>query len=88
MTMRLHRCRATWVKFGGHPCWRAQKALDDAGIEYQLVLHSGLRFRRPEVQERFGQRALPIVELDDGTVIRDSQEIARRAHEGTLGSGS
>jgi glutaredoxin len=88
MTMKLHRCSATWVKVGGHPCWRAQKALDDAGVEYELVLHSGLRFRRPEVQEQFGQRALPIVELDDGTDVRDSQEIARRAREGTLGSGS
>ncbi|HEU0195339.1 MAG TPA: glutathione S-transferase N-terminal domain-containing protein [Gaiellales bacterium] len=86
MTMKLHRCSATWVKIGGHPCWRAQKALDDAGIEYELVLHSGLRFRRPEVQEQFGQRALPIVVLDDGTDVRGSQEIARRANEGTLAS--
>ena len=86
--MKLHRCSATWVKVGGHPCWRAQKALDDAGVEYELVLHSGLRFRRPEVQEQFGQRALPIVELDDGTVVRESQEIARRAREGTLAPGA
>jgi glutathione S-transferase len=86
--MKFHRCSATWARLGGHPCWRAQKALDDAGIEYELVLHSGLRFRRAEVQERFGQRALPIVELDDGTVVRDSQEIARRAAEGTLAPGA
>ena len=86
--MKLHRCRATWAKFGGHPCWRAQKAIDDAGIEYELVLHSGLRFRRPEVQERLASARSPIVELDDGTVIRDSQEIARRAAEGTLAPGA
>jgi glutathione S-transferase len=88
MTMKLHRCSATWVKLGGHPCWRAQKALDDAGVPYELVLHSGLRFRRPEVQEQFGRRALPIVELADGTVVTESNEIARRAREGAFGSGS
>ena len=84
MTVKLHRCSAQWVKMGGHPCWRAQKAMDDAGIEYELVLHSGLRFRRPEVQDRFGQRALPIVEFDDGSDVRGSQDIAERARSGTL----
>ena len=31
MAIKLHRCNATIIK-GGHPCWRAQKALDEAGI--------------------------------------------------------
>ena len=35
--MKLHRCSNVWVKFGGHPCWRVQKALDEAGIEYEVV---------------------------------------------------
>jgi glutathione S-transferase len=84
MTIKLHRCSATFVKIGGHPCWRAQKALDDAGIEYELVLHSGLRFRRPEVVEMTGQRKVPFVEFEDGSILRESSEIAARARAGTL----
>jgi glutathione S-transferase-like protein len=85
MAVKLHRCSATWVKLGGHPCWKAQKALDDAGIDYELVLHSGLRFRRPEVAEMTGgPKALPIVEFEDGSILRESAVIADRARNGTL----
>jgi glutathione S-transferase len=85
MAVKLHRCSATWVKLGGHPCWRAQKALDEAGIDYELVLHSGLRFRRPEVGEMTGgSKALPIVEFEDGSLLRESTVIAERARNGTL----
>lgn len=84
MTVKLHRCNAVWVKLGGHPCWRAQKALDDAGIDYELVLHSGLRFRRPEVVAMTGQRKVPFVEFEDGSILRESAEIAARAKAGTL----
>ena len=37
MAIKLYRCKNLWVKAGGHPCWRVQKALDDQGIEYELV---------------------------------------------------
>jgi hypothetical protein len=85
MAVKLHRCSATWVKLGGHPCWKAQKALDDAGIDYELVLHSGLRFRRPEVAAMTGgPKALPIVEFEDGSILRESAVIADRARNGTL----
>jgi hypothetical protein len=33
MTIRLHRCSAMWAKFGAHPCWNVQKALDEEEIE-------------------------------------------------------
>jgi glutathione S-transferase len=69
---------------GPHPCWKAQKALDDAGVEYELVKHSALRFRRPEVVEQTGQRKLPIVEFEDGSTLGESSEIAARARAGTL----
>jgi glutathione S-transferase len=82
--IKLHRCSGTFVKIGGHPCWRAQKALDDAGVEYELVLHSVLRPRRPEVERLTGQRKLPVVEFEDGTTLLESTEIATRAQEGTL----
>jgi len=85
MAVKLHRCSATWAKLGGHPCWRAQKALDEAGVDYELVLHSGLRFRRPEVAELTGgTKALPIVEFEDGSILRESAVIADRARSGTL----
>jgi glutathione S-transferase len=84
MAIKLHRCSGTFVKIGGHPCWKAQKALDDAGIEYELVLHSMLRPRRPEVERLTGQRKLPIVEFEDGTTLLESKEIAARAQNGTL----
>ena len=35
--IKLHRCSAMWVKIGGHPCWRVQKALDESGTEYEVV---------------------------------------------------
>ena len=85
MAVKLHRCSATWAKIGGHPCWKAQKALDEAGVDYELVLHSSLRFRRPEVAEMTGgPRALPIVEFEDGSTLRESSVIAERAKNGTL----
>jgi hypothetical protein len=35
MTVELHRCANRWSKFG--PCSRAQRALDEQGIAYQVV---------------------------------------------------
>jgi glutathione S-transferase len=83
MAIKLHRCSGTFIK-GPHPCWKAQKALDDAGIPYELVIHSAFRPRRPEVEELSGQRKLPLVEFEDGTLLADSAEIAARARAGTL----
>ena len=36
MPIRLHRCKNLWVK-GPHPCWQVQKALDETGVEYEIV---------------------------------------------------
>ena len=85
MAVKFHRCSAMWVKINGHPCWKTQKALDEAGVDYELVLHSGLRFRRPEVAEMTGgAKALPIIEFDDGSLLAGSNEITCRARAGTL----
>ena len=35
--LKLHRCSNTWAKIGAHPCWKVQKALDEQGIEYEIV---------------------------------------------------
>jgi glutathione S-transferase len=69
---------------GGHPCWKAQKALDDAGIEYELVKHSPLRPFRNDVKELTGQKKVPLVEFEDGTFVRESKVIAQKAADGAL----
>ncbi len=69
MAVKLHRCSLMFVK-GPHPCWRVQKALDDAGIAYEVVKHPVRRSKRDEYVKLTGQKLYPAIELDDGTVIR------------------
>ena len=89
MAVKLHRCAHTWVKIGGHPCWRVQKALDEAGVDYEMVKHPGRRGKRDDYFALTGQRVLPAIELEDGTIIReDSKELAARIREGRLTEGS
>jgi hypothetical protein len=103
MAVKLHRCGTMWLKIGAHPCWRVQKALDETGIEYEVVKHPKSRGTRtalairtvslcvaasPEYIELTGQRALPAIELEDGTVIREeSKDLAARVREGRLEHG-
>ena len=84
MAVKLHRCPVTFIK-GPHPCWRVQKALDDMGVEYELVKHPVLPKRRAEYAALTGQRLLPAIQLDDGRVIREeSRNLAARVREGRL----
>jgi glutathione S-transferase len=74
-----------WVKVGGHPCWRVQKALDEAGIPYEIVKHPLSRSKRTELKQMTGQDKLPAIELEDGTVIREeSKDLAERIRTGRL----
>jgi glutathione S-transferase len=74
-----------WVKISGHPCWRVQKALDDAGIEYVVVKHPVSRSKRDDYVKLTGQKLYPAIELDDGTVIRrESKEMAEMIRSGEL----
>jgi glutaredoxin len=85
MAVKLHRCSNMWVKVGGHPCWRVQKALDEAGIPYEVVKHPLSRSKRTELQEMTGQDKLPAIELEDGTVLREeSKDLAERVRSGRL----
>jgi glutathione S-transferase len=85
MAVKLHRCPATFVKLSGHPCWKVQKALDEAGVEYEVVKESGLRWRRSEYEKRAGSKLLPAIEFDDGTMLREeSDELVARIREGRL----
>jgi glutaredoxin len=88
MAVKLHRCASMWLKIDQHPCWRVQKALDEAGIEYEVVKQSHLRGRRTEYEELTGQRLLPAIELEDGTVVREeSKDLAARIREGRMREG-
>lgn len=86
MTVRLHRCGLTWLKTDTHPCWRVEKALQEAGIEYEIVTEPKLaRSRREDVIEHTGQNLLPAIEFEDGTWYRDeSQRMAERIRAGRL----
>jgi hypothetical protein len=85
MAVKLHRCGATFVR-GPHPCWQVQKALDEAGVEYEVVKHPGFpRGRRTEVEALSGQRMLPVLELEDGTVVREeSKQLVAEIRDGSL----
>jgi glutathione S-transferase len=83
--------------FGGlpgplaHPCGKAAKALDDAGLSYDHKMVNGGTLKvwtwpsrardRAEVEELSGQRGVPILVLDDGTVITGSAAIVGWARE-------
>lgn len=83
--MKLHRCPVTWAKFEGHPCWKVQKALDEQGVEYEVVrgpLRSG---KRDRLERLSGQRKYPVIEFEDGRTYREeSGKMAARIRAGKL----
>jgi hypothetical protein len=70
MAVKLHRCSTMWAKIDAHPCWRVQKALEAAGVEYVVVAGPVRRSRRAALVELSGQRFYPVLEFDDGSVYR------------------
>jgi hypothetical protein len=84
MAIRLHRCKNIWVKAAGHPCWKVQKALDEQGIEYEVVTEKWFG-DRPETVRRTGQQRFPWIEFEDGSVYREeSKGMAERIRGGQL----
>jgi glutathione S-transferase len=87
MAVKLHRCPVMFAKFDGHPCWKVQKALDEAGVEYELVKGPVRSGKRDELERVSGQRKYPVIEFEDGTVYRDeSKEMVARIEAGELRS--
>ncbi|MGD0166699.1 MAG: glutathione S-transferase N-terminal domain-containing protein [Gaiellaceae bacterium] len=85
VTAKLHRCPTVWLKIGVHPCWRVQKALDEAGVEYELVLGPLGRSKRTEIARLSGQSLYPVIELEDGRIYREeSRKMAARIRAGEL----
>jgi glutathione S-transferase len=94
--MVLYTC-SDGKSFGGlpaplaHPCGRAANALDEAGHSYELrqVEGGALKFwtwpsrgrDRAEIEKLSGQRAVPILVLDEGQVIVGSGAIVSWARE-------
>jgi len=85
MAIKLHRCPVMFAKFDAHPCWKVQKALDDQGIEYEVVKGPLRPGKRDELEQVSGQRKYPAIEFEDGTVYRDeSKDMAARIRSGEL----
>lgn len=83
MAVKLHTCSLSWVKLPGHACWRVQKALDEQGIEYELV--KGSLRDRSDVEELSGQPKYPVIEFEDGSAYREeSKDMAARIRAGRL----
>jgi hypothetical protein len=84
--VKLYVCWGTFPtpRPGGHPCAKAYDALKQAGHDPELIKSYGFeplpglfnqsRGRR-EVQELTGNRWVPTLVLDDGSVIDGSPEI-------------
>jgi glutathione S-transferase len=85
MAVKLHRCSTMWLKIGGHPCWRVQKALDEQGVEYEVVAGPLRPGKRSELERLSGQHKYPTIEFEDGSVYRaESKDMAATIREGRL----
>src|SRR5207248_4800300 len=85
MAVKLHRCPTMWLKIGAHPCWKIQKSLDDAGVEYEIVKGPLRRGQRDDLEKLSGQRMYPVIEFEDGHIYRtQSKDMAQRISEGKL----
>ena len=86
MAVKLHRCPNVWLKLGGHPCWKIQKALDEQGIEYEVVRGPWpSRSKRSAVLAGTGQAAYPAIEFEDGSWYREeSKQMEQTIRDGRL----
>jgi glutathione S-transferase len=87
MPVKLHCCSQTWLKLSVHPCWTVQKALDEAGVDYEIVKHPAFpRSKRAAyIELTGGEKALPAIQLEDGTLIREeSKDLAARVRDRRL----
>lgn len=86
--MKLYTCHIDDVGARVHPCRRAHGALRAAGHDYESEVAArnkpfgfGARGTRPELKRLTGQEKLPVLVLDDGTVITTSGEIVKWAKQ-------
>jgi glutaredoxin len=85
VAVKLHRCSNMWVRLGGHPCWRVQRELDDAGVDYVVVKGPWSPGKRDALEQLSGQRKYPVIEFEDGSVYREeSKQMAETIKSGRL----
>ena len=85
--MKLYICWGTFPspRPGGHPCRNAHRALTEAGHSFEIVKSYGLTILpdtpfnqtagRKRAKELTGKSTVPVLELEDGTVVAGSQKI-------------
>jgi glutathione S-transferase len=74
-----------WVKIDAHPCWKVQKALEEQGIEYEVVKGPLRGGKRDDLERISGQRKYPVIEFEDGRAYREeSKDMAERIRAGKL----
>ncbi len=67
---------------GPHACRRAQRALRDAGHDFEKIVYGkghpfGLftKGKRPDLKEMSGQEMLPVLALPDGSTVNGGSNI-------------
>lgn len=88
MPVKLHRCPFMFLKGEKHGCHAVQQALEEQGIDYEVVKAPLLpRSRRKDVERVSGQFMVPVIEFEDGTGYRaESKEMVARIKSGQLGT--
>jgi glutathione S-transferase len=84
--VKLHRCPFTFIHNDLDSCWKVQKALEEQGIDYEVVKEPSLpRSRRQDVIKLSGQKMLPVIEFEDGSAYRaESDEMRETIKAGRL----
>lgn len=84
--VKLHRCPFTFIHHDVDSCWKVQKALDESGIDYEVVKEMGFpRGRRKTIISMTGQQYLPVIEFEDGSAYRaESADMAATIRAGQL----
>lgn len=84
--VQLHRCPFTFVHNNLDHCWKVQKALDEQGIDYEVITEPLYpRGRRKNVIRLSGQHMLPMIEFENGSAYRaESADMAETINAGRL----
>ena len=82
----LHRCKFTMFKSDSHTCHTVQQALEEEGIEHEVVTTPVFPRRRRKAVERVtGQFMTPAIEFADGTGYReDGADMEKEIRAGRL----
>jgi len=84
-SVKLHRCSWTFLHTDLDACWKVQRALNEQGIDYEVVKQGFGKGARSAVHALSGQKWLPVIEFEDGHSYRaESDEMAARVRAGHL----